>query len=50
MRKQFLVTIENGEDIGEDHIADPLWNALDDYDYGSFTVKEIILEEENQDD
>lgn len=41
MKKQFLVTIENGEDIGENHIADPLWVALDDYDYGSFSVVEV---------
>lgn len=47
MKKQFLVTIENGEDIGENHIADPLWIALDDYAYGSFSVKEVTQEEEN---
>ncbi|AVO23067.1 pyrophosphatase [Bacillus phage Anath] len=41
MKKTFIVTIENGEGIGEGHIADPLWTNLDEYDYKSFSVREV---------
>lgn len=50
MKKQFLVTIENGEDISDNYIADSLWHALDEFDYGSFSVIEITREEEKEND